>query len=511
MAIRTCSPLPVTVFLVLLTLSGCGSAIHGEDGAQLATQASEIRIANSLTTHALVLNAISANPESNEKLATTALAQLFNPWIPVGSPYESTQKRLGDPDAQQFMSYLVSCALAPGQFIQWRNPLPPAPGAIRQWQGKAGLCPQWATSAPTADCLQRVSSCLLARNNAVGRRVELSMRGEHAFSVGGPNIYTLEAKTRPADHDPVTALPLASFEPCGVGLSGPARDCGWAADGIGMCDASGLLMIGAGGQTSCPGPVLGSSTSGQTVLRVCEGVVGCDHGDVRNMGEATGSCSGTSPVPVVTISCTPGQYYSVMTAPWDSTDAPGTVNVEVSPDPVSRYGLSEREVYSVREGAFYGTLFGIRRNGASTVLAQGVNVDVKVEGTGEHARYTVMGDQVEIPGSIYTRMFSCYDPEWASGPAYSSNRLCALPNASPGMSENCAAKVTGACFKSLNPAVPGQCNIQEGPMTSLDRDYEQCRDTSGNTWMHPVTTFLHSACDTVPSMRGRAATSCQQL
>jgi len=495
MAIRSCRPPPVTLVLLALACSGCGTALHDEDGAlSPSTQQSEIRIANSLTTQALVLNAISANIDSNQKLSQRSLQSLFDP---VEGDMD-TRRRLRDPNAQQFMSYLVGCALNEGDDITWFDPLT---SSVRTWSGQAGLCPDWAHSVPTPDCLERVSSCLLARNNALGRRVELSMRGEHQLSATGPNIYRLNAKTRPADHDPTTGQPLVSFLPCSqTTQQGPDRDCGWVADGIGYCGVSGPVQVGAGGMTSCsgPSPTLGSSNM-QTVLRVCSGVNGCDHLDTRNLGEATGSCAGSPAEPVLSFTCTAGQYFSVMVAPFSaSTSTPLLTSVAVSQPDVS-YGLSETEVYARREGAFYGNLFD------SSALAPGVNVEVVQYGKGREARYKVVGDNVRIKGSIYTRMFSCYDPAWANGASYSSNRLCALPNAGA----NCAATVTGACFTSLNPPVPGACAVQEGQMTAGDGDYEQCRDTLGNMWLHPVTTFLHSECDTVPSGSGKP--TCEQL
>jgi hypothetical protein len=489
MAIRSCRPLPVTLSLLALVFSGCGTAIHEEaESLEAATQVADIRIANSLTTQALVLNAISANRDSNFKLSTQSLDSLFNPL--GGDP--DTKRRLGDPNAQLFMSYLVGCALSEGDSYDWFDPLT---WSMQTWHGKAGLCDSWAYAPPTPDCLQRVSSCLLARNNALGRRVELSMRGEYRPTPADPNIYGLEAKTLPADHHPATGLPLASFQGCSpTTQQGAARDCGWKADGIGYCVASGPVKVGAGGMTSCPGPVLGSSNM-QTVLRVCSGVNGCDHADWRNLGEATGSCSGASPVPVVSFNCTAGQYFSVMAAPFfASATLPLAANVAATPASTADYGLSETEVYAQREGAFYGNVFD------SKALARGVNVEVVQYGQGKDARYEVVGADVQVEGSIYTRMFSCYDPAWASGAAYSANRVCALP----GANANCAATVTGPCFTSLNPPAPGRCAIQEGPMTPGDRDYEQCKDTWGNTWMHPVTTFLHSACDTVPSRKSLA-------
>ncbi|NMO16848.1 hypothetical protein HPC49_38910 [Pyxidicoccus fallax] len=497
MAIRSCRPLPVSLSLLVLALSGCGTALHGEDAPALGSRESEIRIANSLTTDALVLNAISANPESNGLLATWPLQALFDP----ATGHANTRRRLHDPDAQRFMSYLVGCALSDTQSLTWYDPRPPTPG-VRQWVGQAGLCPEWKNSAPSPGCLQRVSACLLARNNALGHRVELSMRGEHPHSVTGTNVFTLETKTRPADHDPVTALKFDSFETCGLGESGPQRDCGWKPDGIGICDASGTALVGAGAPTSCsgPAPVLGSS-GGQVVLRVCDGVLGCDHASTRNLGEATGSCSGSAPVPVVSFSCTPGQYFSVMTAPWSSTTAHPSATVASSPASVVRYALSERQVYGVREGAFYGNLFApMSGTGYNPALAQGVNVDVvQVDGRGG---YEVEGDDVQVRGSIYRNMYSCFDPAWSTGGAYASSRLCAMPNTNPSLGVNCAATVTGACFNSLAPPSPGRCAVLDGPLTPADGDYEQCKDPMGVTWMFPVTTFLHTACDTMPNADG---------
>jgi len=498
MAIRSCRPLPVTLLLLALACSGCGTALQDEDGVlSPSTQQSEIRIANSLTTQALVLNAISANIDSNQKLSQHSLQSLFDP---AGGDMD-TRRRLGDPKAQQFMSYLVGCALNEGEGITWFDPLT---SIVRTWSGRAGVCPEWAHSVPTPACLERVSSCLLARNNALGSRVELSMRGEHQMSATGSNLYALDAKTRPADHDPTTGQPLVSFLPCSQTTQeqeGPARDCGWVADGIGYCTVSGPVQVGAGGVTSCsePSPTLGSSNM-QTMLRVCSGVTGCDHLDTRNLGEATGSCVGSPAEAVLSFTCTAGQYFSVMVAPFSaSTSTPLSASVAVSQHDVVRYGMSETEVYAIREGAFYGNVFG------SSALAPGVNVEVVQYGKGREARYRVVGDKVHIDGSIYKRMFSCYDPAWADGASYSSKRLCALP----GARVNCAATVTGACFNSLNPPAPGACAVQEGPMTAGDGDYEQCRDTLGNMWLHPVTTFLHSACDAVPSVSD--ASFCKRL
>ncbi|MFP2963134.1 hypothetical protein ACLEPN_36580 [Myxococcus sp. 1LA] len=472
--------------LLLFAMSGCGTGVPEEETPTVGAQSAEIRIANALTTQALVLNAIATNYESNQLLGTTALQTLFHPVTGDAN----TRRRLHDANAQRFMEYVVGCALTENQRIFYYDPRPGSAG-VRRWNGQAGLCPMWATNPPSEDCLERVSACVLARNNAEGRRVELSMRGEHRFSASGPNIYTLDAKTRPATHVPITGVAVASFASCGMGESGAQRDCGWTPDGIGSCAPSSTVWVGAGGPMSCAGPssTLGSSVNGPAVLRVCEGIAGCDHFDASNLGEATGTCAGAPVAPVVAFTCPAGGYYSVMTAPASSTTVGLVANVAAHPALTTAYGLSEQQVYAVREGAFYGNIF------IPDELA--AEVEVVEYQNGKETFYKVEGTEVIVPGSIYRKMFSCFDPGWSAGAAYAANRVCALPTAGA----NCAAHVTGPCFQSLRPPVPGQCEIQDGPLTPGDGDYELCRDPDDVLWTQSVTTYLHAPCDTVTRER----------
>jgi hypothetical protein len=109
----------------------------------------------------------------------------------------------------------------------------------------------------------------------------------------------------------------------------------------------------------------------------------------------------------------------------------------------------------------------------------------------------VKGDDVVIQGSVYLQMYSCYDPNWSSGSAYSTNRVCALPSSGA----NCAATVTGPCWNPSNPSA-AMCATQDGPQVAGDGDFELCKDPWGVIWEEPVTTFLNTACDTVQSATG---------
>ncbi|MFY2559807.1 hypothetical protein ACN469_19380 [Corallococcus terminator] len=472
------------VSVLLVVLAGCGAG-GGEPSsppkAEVGESQAEIRIANSLSTKALVLNAISTNPIANDMLSRTELSALFS--ATGGDPY--ILKQLHDEDAETFMSYLVSCALGPNQVLWYYNPRPASAG-VHLWGGKAGLCTQWLNSAPTAACLRRVSGCLLARNNALGRRVELSIRGEVP---GDPSIFYLEAQTKPAEYQPTTATKLDSFAMCTSREGGAQRDCGWTADGIGACIPGSTVSLGAGGVVSCPGPTVGSSSGAQMVLRVCSGVVGCDSGSSTNLGEGDESCAGSEPV--VTFTCPTEGYYSVMTAPWDSDDV-GTATVEVSQGSAARYALTESQVFAIREGAFYGNIF------VPQALATKVFVEEVFNG-GERPTYKVVGKEAIVDGSIYKKMYSCYDPAWSEGAAYSSSRVCALPSPLGG-GANCASTVAGPCWNTATQT--GRCEVNDGSQVPGDGDYERCKDTTGKLWLEPVTTFLHDPCGPVEDPRG---------
>ncbi|NVJ27856.1 MULTISPECIES: hypothetical protein [Myxococcus] len=467
------------VSVLFVVLAGCvgGEGVPSSlPEAEVGESQAEIRIANSLSTDALVLNAIGTNPVANGLLATSRLTALFS--AAGGDP--RILKQLHDPDAQKFMEYLVSCALGPNQVLWYYNPRGPTPGP-RVWGGKAGLCTSWLNSAPSEACLNRVSGCLLSRNNALGRRVELSIRGEVP---GDASIFYLEPVTKPAEYEPSTASKLVSFGPCSEQTTGAQRDCGWTADGIGTCVPGTPVSVGAGGAASCPGPSVGSSSGAQMVLRVCSGVVGCDSSGSTNLGEGDGSCSGSDPI--VSFTCPAGGYYSVMTAAWDS-DEVGVATVAVLDTLRSRYALSEKQVFAVREGAFYGNIF------EPEALATKVYVEEIRGGNGEPSRFVVKGDDAVIKGAIYRKMYSCYDPSWGNGSAYSTYRVCALP----GSGANCAATVAGPCWDTANEA--GKCAVDDGPMVRGDGDYEECEDIHGLLWTEPVTTFLHDPCGPVSS------------
>ncbi|WP_437910632.1 hypothetical protein WME95_23180 [Sorangium sp. So ce327] len=119
-----------------------------------------------------------------------------------------------DPHARDVMQVLVECALAPDESVVWTTtaaelsavdagatvsspesdlswaaPLGAKPSLAPvevEWRGAAGLCPSWADGAPSLECQELVSACLLARNNARGAHVNLSLRWEPLLGEDSP-------------------------------------------------------------------------------------------------------------------------------------------------------------------------------------------------------------------------------------------------------------------------------------------------------------------------------------
>ncbi|MFE8603424.1 hypothetical protein [Archangium violaceum] len=463
---------PLALGVMLLGAPGCQSELPEEAWEPASgTVERELRVANSLTTKALVLNAISTNPTASDLLIGGGLAALFHPI--TGDSY--LQRQLRDVDAQSFMSYLVSCALPAGNTIAWRDPLTLT---TRTWEGKAGLCPQWELGVPSSTCKNRVSACLLARNNALGRRVELSMRGEDALQ---PALFSLESQTRPVEYDPALGR-VPSFEECATAQSGVGRDCGWKGDFIGRCIPGQTVRLGAGGRTpdQClTGPSLGTWSGARMMLRVCEGNIGCDSGDTRYLGQSQGTCATTNAA--VAFTCPASGFFNVMSAPYDSTlTGNASVAVETGTYAGTSYRLSEKAVYRLREGAYYGNIFD------SKALATKVLVD-------ENGH--IVGKDQTIQGSVYKKMFSCQAPEWSNDAAYASHRVCALP----GSGANCAARPVGDCINYTTPSA-SKCRKEDGPVVLGDGNFEECYDSENTLWWEPITVFLYEACGLTPGI-----------
>jgi hypothetical protein len=169
-----------------------------------------------------------------------------------GAPLEGIAINGGKPcqpsAALKLMEYTVSCALRPDQDVTVR-----LDGTDHHLYGQIGLAPRWADQACDETCQSWVSACLIARINARGERVEISLRGDHPALAVGPgeatafphqeaayygNLFTdppvLHA-CLPPDNSQLDRV-CGEVEDCPVQIAGP---CSEVCDDRGCLDADG--------------------------------------------------------------------------------------------------------------------------------------------------------------------------------------------------------------------------------------------------------------------------------
>jgi len=425
---------------------------------------SGIRWTNGLPTKDLRFNALSANPRANPRMVAQALRTetyaLFTGDVEL-------REQMADSSARKFMEYTVSCALMPDQRVEWTD----RSGIPYVFEGKLGLCPGWNTGPATLDCQRWVSACVLARNNAEGKRVLFSGRGNRPMAPE-PFIPKPEVETDLFQRYSFTRVPSTlECDPFEVGVY---RNCGFQPERVGQCTPGTRVYVGAGGVPAgyaCGSAPLGETLEGTMVLRVCEGFNACS--GLTALAQSGGTCS--TYLPAVSFDCPRSGVFNVMSGARNSAET-GKVRVEAMN---GTYPATEQQLFSQREGGFYGNIFGF---GA---LAPGV--DVWVDGTGQVHKDV---SNIHVTGSIYPKMFACQDPRWTRADAYANERLCAVPG------ENCVAQVVGRC----NAVVTA--GSYTGPRCQVDdatgyKDYGQCVDPAGVVYPQVVAPQLSEPCANV--------------
>jgi hypothetical protein len=460
--------LPSILFMAaLLTAASCEGRQRTVEERQEPIIASNIIASNIIASNALTSNAIASNA-----LASGALAGALLPPEAEGETVgvvtnSEVVTGLQDPDAQMLMRYLVDCALLPEQELRWTGRFAPFPTA--SWRGSLGLCPQWLLSAPSPQCLQRVSGCLLARNNAFGISVPVSLRGDR----DGVNAIPLASAVDLWPKVWRTNTAVASAQPCPDNTLGVSRNCGWQSAGVGRCTPGEPVTVGAGG---CG---LGDS-HGSTMLRICTRMHFCDEGSPELIAENDGACG--TPRPQVGFTCPAEGFYAVMAANFASAGGPADVEVAAEPPLLPS---SERQVFIWREGAFYGNIFGA---GALNPLKPQVRVNPV---SGQVEEQLIPGSNLWVPGKtasslfagvVYQKMWACSSDNWSLPAAHYERRACAGVGGI-----NCAAKYAGPC--SL------VCGSDDRPPLSGDFDYGDCADLTLQHWPTSTTTFLNHRCD----------------
>jgi hypothetical protein len=301
---------------------------------------------------------------------------------------------------------------------------------------------------PTEGCRQRVSACVLARVNAVGASVRLSMRGDGLRLAKQVGVDTMFRENHGTD--------IASFKACSTTSTELKRNCDWAPRHVGRC-VPGDVTIRASGR-----------------IRVCAGVYGCDDTSAPDITQLVDATNATVPSPPryggamlatgessVTIQC-PGNgplldkqtgYFAVMV---DAATQP-EVAVTQAQDPLAEYPASEAAAFTYREGAFYGDLFEDRAVEASPY------------------------------GILWNDQYACYSNVWSLSQALLADRLCA--NATP----------KGKCFGTNTP---GPCEDRCTSLAGSPRVEDACHPRpltplapKAGKAFEPYTVYLNHPCD----------------
>jgi hypothetical protein len=126
---------------------------------------------NGLSSQAFRFNALTTNKQALQWLMDRPLdASLFS----VDGGYIARQMR--DPNARAMLAEMVACALNPGIVVSHDEP---DRGIHWSAQGELGLCPAWPGEGDAQrSCQELVSASIMARVNAMGRSIPISLRSD---------------------------------------------------------------------------------------------------------------------------------------------------------------------------------------------------------------------------------------------------------------------------------------------------------------------------------------------
>lgn len=403
-------------------------------------------------------------PLTTVSLATAAAEAAFDD--AMKELYPKTPRSCGtgaDSCAAKLMGYIVSCALDKGTSLDLAGKTP------LHWTGELGVCgikaedaDRWAAHAPTKNCLEAVSACVLARVNARDLRVAISLLGKPDGVV--PKLrdrVPLEPTLREKDG----TVPIVSLSsPCLDSSTDkdPKRDCGWASRYVGRCTA--------GAKVTLDNPM-------GVMVRVCKGIHGCDHDPSGSYyGQVTSVPSTATRVSFQCPSPTPPRpyyYFGIMVAAPDSSKLPeADTDVTFSSGADYSYPAKEAEVFTYREGAFYGNIFEPLPSPASPASVGG-----------------------DAPSALLGGQYACYSDIWNIGIAELTGRMCAVIMAKP-----CFGNPPHRCLGLPPPSPPAPADSC-GSGSGMADAYLDCKgfpDTSPTPtgpWPRALTVMLNDPCD----------------
>ena len=478
-SLLTSTSMPV---LLLLLAAGCALPATEESAAeevgeaeQAAPMARTQNTHNSLHPYELFYSPIAANP--------TALTILSSLGLQEAMSYDYMQRQLHSAyGGARAMKYIVSCALPAGTVITSRDPFT---NQNLTFEGEIGLCPSWQANAPTAECRELVSACVLARVNSTGKRIPISL---HGAGVTGDEEVMPERVLK-------NKQKVASFDACATRMWGESRNCGWWPVGVYECPPDEQVVVGAGADVTGCGNILGKSGF-DSMLRVCSGIHGCDvtpppsEASYNQRLRSNDDTCGYNPS--VSFTCPASGFFSVMGASWDTYVMPDKpTDDEVFSVGIKKYygsdwveeskKATDKEVFKYVEGAFYGDIFD------STKLEWAWHRWIDHNGV-PHTNYQ---PQANIQGVTYPPLYhgghACYSARLTQGEANLRERMCTA--------EGCLMNVAGAC-RGQAPGRTGNINRCEGVNAMGVGEYDNCHDASyGPRHALPLTTYLYDGCD----------------
>jgi hypothetical protein len=441
--------------------------------------------ANAMPRNAMPRNAMPRNAMPRNALSIAALTQnrVILDKLAAGPLDDAALQALGqslnNDEAQALVSYIASCALDPdvavGAGVASASTVQPL--FRPPWKGQLGLCGQlsrsdWHREKPSEQCLELVTACLLARTNADGKRVVISVRGEPECLFPVQSAVPVVEEYRESFGTPIASL----SQKCTSATPGPieTQDCGWSPHYVGRC------VHTPGGENRVTVTLKGEEAR-LAALRACAGIHGCD---------ANGPPKGSRPArysrALTSVACDSRERCEISfpcpsngpPVGFDATKIPASPHApsaprygyfsilfrgEASPAVAERtktvdYPATEAEVFMYPEGGFFGNLFA-----PACEAPPG-----------------------ERPYVLWGEMYACYSDLWSDGLGELADRLCATT--SPAL-----------CFENMprpcGPARQGRVCEEMDPPAS-DGDYDICAGAGkSQQWRNPITVYLNHPCD----------------
>lgn len=436
-------------------------------------------------TDALLYSGIFANTINNRLLTTHGLTELTSPpnlsAVNSYNQFDFYKVATMDQLSREALGYWASCALSAGHTVtipQGYDSNGWGYGPPLTLNGSLGLCDYWSDSAPSEECLESVSACMLARNNQTRTKVIFSQRGLTPNYIwrciyGGGCSYVQQnisvAARLPVISETEPGTAVTSSIAC-TGTTYNNRDCGWKPLYVALANPGTTVTLSA----------VNSNSSGDTMLRVCAGYQMCNSNAAIAFNDDTSSPS-YDVRPTVTFTVPSGSkgVYSVQWAPYNSSDTYSSVGDLTVTN--ATYPAAELNVFSIKEGSFYGRIFlqptesaGWNINFDPYGYCPGSNINMGPIFSGGCRTKTGGGGSGNT--LVFPSMNVCTAPGWNDEYGYAVKRVCAAGG--------CAATHTGTCTQ--------KCSYR-----SSDQSYRGCYDNNNASWSYGITSSVHLPCDVV--------------